>query len=200
MIRSSLPALLWATMAFALILVGCSNQRNPSYPYPSTPIVSAQPVGAQAPDFPITLYQGEKALGGKELRFHELLAQGKPVVLNLWAGACPPCRLEMPDLQKVHEEYQDRVLMFGLDVGPFVGLGSREDGQALLKELNVTYPNGTTYDPTVVEAFRVVGMPTTFFILPDGQLVRQWTGLLTRKKMAELVEELLTAASSTYNR
>ena len=63
-----------------------------------------------------------------------MLALDKPVVLNFWAGLCPPCRAEMPDLQRVNDRFGDRVLLFGLDVGPFVLLGSREDGKELLEE------------------------------------------------------------------
>jgi thiol-disulfide isomerase/thioredoxin len=152
---------------------------------------------ARTPDFRISVYQGEDVLGGEEVKLSELLAQGKPVVLNMWAGLCPPCRVEMPDLQEVSEEYGDRVLLFGLDVGPFVGLGSREDGRALLEELKVTYPNGTTLDGEVVARYRVIGMPTTYFIKPNGEVVRQATGLMTKEKMTELVEELLAKSGGS---
>ena len=47
-----------------------------------------------APDFRFSLYQGEEVLGAKELSLSDL--RGKPLVLNFWAGLCPPCRLEMP--------------------------------------------------------------------------------------------------------
>ena len=157
-------------------------------------LVACGRAGRPAPDFQITVYQGADVLGDKEVKFSDLLAKGKPVVLNFWAGECPPCRAEMPDLQVVAEQYQDRILLFGLDVGPFVGLGSREDGQALLKELGVTYPAGTTFDAQVVKAYNVLGMPTTFFVKPDGEIVEQWTALITKSKLTERVESLLAAS------
>jgi hypothetical protein len=101
----------------------------------------------------------------------------------------------MPDLQEVHEGYGDRILLFGLDVGPFVGLNSREDGQALLEELQITYPAGTTFDANVVRDYQILGMPTTVFIKPDGVVIRNWAGLLNKQKLEELVEELLAASS-----
>ena len=103
-------------------------------------------------DFQITVYSGQEVLGGEELAFSSIFTHGKPVVLNFWAGLCPPCRAEMPDLQSVYGEYQDRVLLLGLDIGPFVGLGSRDDGRALVQELNITYPTGTTLEGQAVSA------------------------------------------------
>jgi len=148
-------------------------------------------------DFQIAVYQGQEIVGGQEVLFSELLGQGKPVVLNLWAGLCPPCRLEMPDFQEVSDQFGDEVVLFGLDVGPFTNLGSREDGQSLVQELGVTYPVGTTDEADVVRAYGLIGMPTTYFITPDGEIVQQWTGLLTSEKLSKLVEELLEASGGS---
>jgi thiol-disulfide isomerase/thioredoxin len=174
-----------------LASAACAGQSGSTYP--ATPINPENQQGLLAPDFEITVYQGAGVLGGEKVMFSEVLAQGHPVVLNFWAGLCPPCRVEMPDLQEVHGKYQGRVLLFGLDVGPFVGLGSREDGQALLEELKVTYPTGTTFDANVVRDYQVLGMPTTLFIKPNGEVIRNWTGLLNQQKLEELVEELLAS-------
>ena len=57
------------------------------------------------PDFSFTLYRGESKLGAETLRLSEL--RGRPVVLNFWAGLCPPCRAEMPDFQRFYEEFDD---------------------------------------------------------------------------------------------
>jgi len=103
----------------------------------------------------------------------------------------------MPDLQSVSDAYQDRVLLFGLDVGPFTGLGTNEDGRALLQELAITYPAGTTANPNVVREYEILGMPTTYFITPDGNVHETWTGLLTAEKLTELVEGLLAASANS---
>jgi thiol-disulfide isomerase/thioredoxin len=180
---------------FVAVLAACGTSGGSSYP---SELVAPGSSGLKkAPDFEITVYQGAEVLGGETIRFSELLAQGQPVVLNFWAGLCPPCRAEMPDLQGVYEEYQGQVLLFGLDVGPFVGLGSRDEGRALLEELEVTYPAGTTFDANVVRDYQILGMPTTVFIKPNGEVVRTWGGLLNKDKMIELVEELLAASSGT---
>jgi thiol-disulfide isomerase/thioredoxin len=147
-------------------------------------------------DFQIEAYQGEDVFGGRNVQFSGLFGRGQPVVLNFFAGLCPPCRAEMPDLQAVSAQYQGRVILFGLDIGPFVGLGDRQDGKALVQELGITYPAGTTRDSKVVRDYRVLGMPTTVFLTPDGKVFKNWTGILTRAKMVELIEELSLASGS----
>ncbi len=150
----------------------------------------------QAADFELTVYQGADVLGGQQVNFSEVLNQGKPVVLNLWAGLCPACRLEMPDFEEANEEFGDDVLLIGLDVGPFTNLGTNEEGQNLLQDLGITYPTGTTSDASVIQAYQLLGMPATYFITPDGEIIRTWTGLLTKDKLTELVEELVEVSGS----
>ena len=158
---------------------------------------SASSGGVDLPlDFQISVYQGQDVLGGDEVDFSGVVEQGKPVVLNFWAGLCPPCRLEMPDLQEVHEEFGDQIVLVGVDVGTFTGLGDEQEGRALLQEVGVTYPAGTTASAEVMRAYEVIGMPTTLFITPDGEIVERWTGLLTKDKMEELVQELIDASAS----
>ena len=171
----------------AIATVACSQQTSGT--------ATIAPGGV--PDFRLTAYQGEGALGGPEVNFSQVLAKGKPVVLNFFAGQCPPCRAEMPDFQKVHEKFQDRVLILGLDIGPFVGLGSRDDGKKLLRELRITYPAATTFDSNVVRVYRVLGMPTTVFITPQGQLVKNHAGILVRSQMEQFVDELLRASTKS---
>lgn len=148
----------------------------------------------QVGDFEIVAYQSAAELGGERVQFSAVLAQGKPVVLNFWAGLCPPCRAEMPEFQEVSDQFAGRIVLLGIDLGPFTGLGSVEQGRALLEDLGITYPAGTTEDASVVSRFQVLGMPTTMFVTPDGGVTHKWTGLLTRDKLVELTRELLAAA------
>ncbi len=163
---------------------------------PQNPLLGPPPSSRPAPprDFKITVYQGQAVLGGEAVQFSQLLNRGTPIVLNFWAGACAPCRAELPDFEQVHQMYKERVLLFGLDVGPFVGLGSRADGQDLLRELGVTYPAGTTFDQGVMSSYQVLGMPTTLFLKPDGTIFKKRLGLLTKEEMETLFRDLLIAS------
>ena len=107
----------------ALLLVACGT----ALPGETDPAGGVAPTatGAQpATDFQIDRYHSGGLVDGAETSLSEVLGLGRPVVLNMWAGLCPPCRLEMPDFQAVSGEFGDRVLILGLDVGPFTNLGS----------------------------------------------------------------------------
>jgi thiol-disulfide isomerase/thioredoxin len=188
-IRKQRPTFYVVAVLATVLLSACGKavQPNPEG-------LSAAAPGSDGPaaaDFEILVYQGGGTLGGLQVNFADVLRQGKPVVLNLWAGLCPPCRLEMPDFEEVNRALGDEIILLGLDVGPFTNLGTSEDGMDLLQTLGVTYPAGTTADADVVREYELIGMPTTYFITPDGEIIRQWTGLLTEDKLTELVEELI---------
>ena len=145
----------------------------------------------EVPDIEISAYQGQDVLGGETTTLSAVVGQGKPVVLNFWAALCPPCRAELPEFQRVYNERSDEVTILGIDIGPQQFLGTNEEGQALLNEVGVTFPAGTTDDEAVVRGFEILGMPTTFFIAADGSVMRKWSGVLTEEKLNELVDELV---------
>ena len=113
------------------------------------------------------------------------------MVLNFWAGLCPPCRAEMPEFQDFADEYEGRATLVGVDLGQFFALGSEEDAVALLRELGVTYPAGSTDDGNLVRELGVLGLPATFFVAADGSLHRKWQGVLNGEKLAEITDEML---------
>jgi thiol-disulfide isomerase/thioredoxin len=150
-----------------------------------------------APDVEIAMYQGNAAVGGSKIRLSQLWGKGKPVVLNYFAGLCPPCRAELPDFQRLYMgSAKDTVTFIGVDVGSFVGLGSRDDGKALLRELKITFPAGTLFSTDEFRTYGILGMPTTIFITADGKILRKYTGMLTRDQMNTFVGELLKASGA----
>ena len=145
--------------------------------------------GTSAYDFAFSLFQGEEVLGGQELRLSEV--SGKPIVLNFWARFCTPCWTEMPELQDFYEEYGEEVLLLGIDVGQFTGLGLPKDASKLLSSLGVSYPAGYTDDPQVVRNYGVRAMPTTVFITANGEVFRTWTGSITRERVTAITRDML---------
>lgn len=149
-----------------------------------------------APDFDIILYQGE-GVSGSRMRLSHLWGRGRPVVVNFWAGLCPPCRAELPDFQRLYDENAAGTFsLIGVDIGSFIGLGSREEGKALLQELGIRFLAGTVLDARPVSAYQILGMPTTVFITAEGKILKRHVGLLTRGQMNMFVAELIAASKT----
>lgn len=193
--RSSTPLWIGLLVAVAAVLVGVvfwSRQPRQQTVAPSAPLAVTRPELRPAPDMEISLYQGANMVGGEKVRLSQLWATGKPVVLNYFAGLCPPCRAEMPDFQRLYDAGgKDRFMLISVDIGPFIGLGSRDEGKALLRELGITFPAGTVFDEDVIGAYQILGMPTTAFITANGKILRKHTGLLTLDQMRAFSEELV---------
>lgn len=147
--------------------------------------------GVQATDFEFSMFQGIEEVGFREGNLSQL--HGQPIVLNFWAGLCPPCRAEMPQFQAFYEEFKDRIQLVGVDIGVFTGLGSHDDADALLRELGVTYPAGWTDDGSVPRKFGVTSMPTTVFIASDGTIFEKSVGAINANFLTRASQEMLEA-------
>lgn len=179
-----MPGIKFAILAPAIMLVAvaCSGGASESGTQPSETADAIY-------DFNISLYQGGDELGSETLAVSDL--RGQPVVLNFWAGLCPPCRAEMPEFQDFADEYDGRATLVGVDLGQFFALGSEADAIALLQELGVTYPAGSTDDGNLARELGVLGLPATFFVAADGSLHRKWQGVLNGEKLAQITDEML---------
>ncbi len=145
-------------------------------------------------DFEIRVYQGHEALGGEQVAFSEILAQGKPVVLEFWAGQCPICRRGLPEVQEVYRELGDQAIFVALDVGLFTGLGDEAAARAMIADLGLTFPAGTIADSSPMRTYRVTGIPTTLFFKPNGELFSRGGGLVGVEALREQVSALIAAA------
>ena len=91
--------------------------------------------------------------------------RGSPVLLNLWATWCPPCRAETPYLQSVHARYDGRLRTVGVTVD---NRGAADQVRDFVGEAGVTYE--ILHDPTMraMDLFGVPGLPGTFLLDRDG--------------------------------
>lgn len=177
---------LLAALAAGLLLAGCGGKGGDE----ASPVQADLPM---APDFYFEAYQGEKELGGRELRLSDVVALGKPIILNFWAAQCPPCQVEMPEFQEYYDKHRRQVVMLGVDIGALAGLGLPEHAVSLLHTLKITYPAVTTADEHVQKEYELLGLPATYFINSEGQIAHSWTGLLTKEKLEELAGALIDA-------
>ena len=121
-----------------------------------------------------------KDLSGKTWTFSEL--RGKVVLVNFWATWCPPCRKEMPDLEKLYERFGSKGLVV-------LGISDEEAAKVepFIRERKVSFP--VLLDPgrKVNEMFVVDGIPKSFVYDRDGKLVTQSIDMRTEKQFLEML-------------
>ena len=138
-------------------------------------------------DFELVAFGTENYTKGELIRLSQYL--GQPVVVNFWFPSCPPCRAEMPDLEQTFQNHKaDGVVFIGVQL---LGLDTAADGQAFIDEVGVTYAVGPDESSDITRGYDITSFPTTFFLDRDHRVVRKWGGILSGKKMEELVQQLL---------
>jgi thiol-disulfide isomerase/thioredoxin len=182
-----------ALAAALLVLLAACAPPAPGGAGSGSPSPAIEGGTAERDRFPIVAYQGADLLGAEELDFTELLRGGTPVALNFWAGQCPPCRAEMPAFERVYDRYKDDFVLVGVDIGPFIGLGSHDDAIALLAELNISYPAAYAVDERAVRDYAIVSMPTTVFYTADGAEHSRHSGLMTEQQFEQAVQQIVAA-------
>ena len=148
----------------ALIVAGCS---------------SAEPVEGVDPPVPIT---------SEEMK--TLLAEStEPVVLNVWASWCTPCRSEAPLIGKAAEEFDEEVRFIGLDVRD-----TPNDAAAFIAEFFPTAPIEHYADPSGAipnDLGGSRGVPLTFFFRPGGELSYLHYGVIDERTLVLQIDELV---------
>jgi thiol-disulfide isomerase/thioredoxin len=132
---------------------------------------------AQAADFRLTDTTGKT---------HTLAGyKGKWVLVNYWATWCPPCLEEIPDLIALHENKKNNLVVIG------VAMDYRNAGQVtdFAESMLVDYPIVLGNDQVVSQIGPVRGLPTTYLFDPDGKMVAQQVGAISR----EMVETYIAS-------
>ena len=113
--------------------------------------------------------------------------QGKVVVLNLWASWCPPCRSEMPLLERTHDRIagQDG-LVLGID-----SQDASEDAMRFLREKKITFPSLRDGDGEYARKLGVAALPETFLIDRQGRIAALRRGPVDQAWLDEHLTPLL---------
>lgn len=114
--------------------------------------------------------------------------KGKWVLVNYWATWCPPCLEEIPDLIALHENKKNNLVVIG------VAMDYRNAKQVtdFAEGLLVEYPIVLGTAQVVRQVGPVPGLPTTYLYNPDGKMVAQQVGAITR----EAVESYLASKTA----
>jgi cytochrome c biogenesis protein CcmG, thiol:disulfide interchange protein DsbE len=138
----------------------------------------------KAPDFKLGLFDGST------FTLSEALQTGKPVVVNFWASWCGPCADEAPVIQDAVRRYGDKFTFVGVDVQD-----TDADAQAFMRKYGLTYLNGSGNAGPISVQYGMRGVPETYFIAPDGRLIRKWN-TLTAADLEQFLGELQRASGA----
>ena len=135
-----------------------------------------EPAGSAALAVPLTTAEGGTTT----------LAElgGQPLVVNFFASWCPPCRAELPDLQKVHRLVGDDVRFVGVNVDY-----DESTWKSFVASSGITYD--TVFEPQqdLLRAVGGKGMPTTALVSGNGEVLYVHTGLLDDAGLLDLIDE-----------
>lgn len=121
--------------------------------------------------------------------------KGKTIFLNFWGTWCPPCRAEMPDIQKLYEEFdqegEDALVILGV-AAPNLGKEKSEDGiKTFLEENGYTYPVLMDTEAGLFQTYGITSFPTTIMIDRDGNLFGYATGQLNEETMRSIIQQTM---------
>jgi len=136
----------------------------------------AIPFSALAIDMPLTDINGNKV--------NLASYQGKWVVVNYWDTWCPPCIVEMPELQSFHDEHVNKDAMV---IGINTELIGKQQLQSFLEDYFITYPVFRSKPTQQSELGLIPGLPTTFLVTPEGEVVARQVGPVTR----DMIEQFM---------
>lgn len=173
-----------AVMAAVLVLAAAwtvfsrpGEAAPPAYNAPPSPRI-----GFAAPDFTL------ETLSGETLTLSDL--RGQPVMLNIWASWCLPCRVEMPAIERVYQRHRaDGLVVVGLNV---TAQDSEAAARAFAEEFGLTFPIVLDRDGRASAQYDLLGLPSTYFIDREG-IVRDVIigGPMSEALMLATIDELL---------
>jgi cytochrome c biogenesis protein CcmG, thiol:disulfide interchange protein DsbE len=165
--RQTLSISLLVAALTAFLAAGCGSAPSDGY-------------GGKHPDYARALAGSPLALAALHKQANQLIAGGEdayekriaalrgyPIVANVWASWCGPCRFEFPTLQKLSARYGKRVA--------FLGINSEDSDDAaatFLREAPLSYPSYTDPDKDIADSIGAsLGFPDTAFYDRNGELV-----------------------------
>jgi len=110
-------------------------------------------------------------INGKEISLSD--HRGKVVLVNVWATWCPPCRREMPSMQRLYDELKGEnfeILAVSIDSE------GREAVAPFMEKMNLTFPALLDPGETIRPLYGITGVPESFIIDKDGVLVEKIIG------------------------
>jgi len=152
----------WLLVSISLLVAGAgwifASRLDSSSVTPDHP--SAPQKGFLAPDFTL------KAMDGDPITLSSL--RGKVVLVNFWASWCPPCQQEIPAMEKIYRQYENKGFVI-LAVNSTLQ-DTLADVADLLNDKEVSFPVLLDNDGKVTDKYQIQSLPTSFFINQEGMI------------------------------
>jgi len=165
------------------ILSACKPQTGTSTSSDQQTQTASIKEGEQAPGFSLESFEG------KTVNLADFKGE-KAVFVDFWAGWCPFCIGEMPEIEKISNEFKDDLVVLGIHRTETENV---EIGQKFATELGITYPLLKDSDGSIYDSYTAGQelMPTAAFINKQGQVIKVLFGPKTADQMKENVKKIL---------
>ena len=151
----------------------------------SGPIDEVGPgTGEEAPDFSLTRVDADEAVTLSEFR-------GKTVLLDFWATWCPPCREQMPVVQKLDDDPSLKDSLVVISVNADEPSADRHNKVTKYLEDNGYHFTTVMDDYTAMSAYGVSFLPTLVIVDPDGGIAHRETGVHSEKKLRKMLSSVM---------
>lgn len=151
---------------------------------------SAMPAGvglvASGPPAPMPASGSLETVSAQSFQGLIVGSRGRPVVVNVWASWCGPCRVEAPLLQRASQRYGTRVTFLGVN-----SQDSPEPARAFIREYGIRYPNVVDGDGGVGTLLSLRGLPTTYVFDRDGRVAAAVLGGISEQTLAARLRDVL---------
>jgi thiol-disulfide isomerase/thioredoxin len=179
----------WLLVTVVSVMAGCggpagapAQPASPPAEASKTPEPTAPTRPAPFKGYPAPEITGQNVFTGEKIQLSNL--RGKTVLVNFWATWCPPCRLEMPDLQTLHTEMGDRLAIIAVGADPTERLDLLA---AYAKDRQLTFP--VVYDQGKgMDTYKVLALPTSFLIDGNGIIREKIQGAMSLEQMRDVVK------------
>jgi thiol-disulfide isomerase/thioredoxin len=144
-----------------------------------------------------------ESIDDKEHKLSDYIGHGKWVVLNIWGTSCPPCREEMPELVRFHDEHKDSdAIVVGIAIDfPSFTYAKKDAVIAFADDYLIDFPVLLS-DSSITETIglgRLEGLPTTYLFDPSGIVVGVQVGGITKKILEDFINKNKLQSPNSLN-
>ncbi|PLT29339.1 redoxin domain-containing protein [Peribacillus deserti] len=170
MIKKVLSAIVLLLMISVAIVHAMDNKKEEAASAPGLE------TGNKAPGFKLT------TIDGKSVKLSDY--RGKKIMLNFWATWCPPCKKEIPEMEEYSKQMGKDQIILAVNMDP------QADVKGFAAKMGMTFPILLDTDNEVNTTYKIISIPTTYFIDSKGIISSKILGAMTKKDMADNMNKM----------